>query len=141
MDKTESEAYFRVKSVEPGNGIEAFVKIVKWFMGTSGLGLQEKARQIMSPSAPKSEGDIAESVEKWLEGLRVLSGHKGYEMSYRLRVTALKMLMVGRARDQFELWKEESREDTDDTWKKLLMKVQDYATPRRLQANCAKKKR
>ena len=27
MDKTESEAYFRVKSVEPGTGIEAFVKI------------------------------------------------------------------------------------------------------------------
>jgi hypothetical protein len=44
MDKTESEAYFRVKSVEPGNGIEAFVKIVKWFMGTSGLGLQRKSQ-------------------------------------------------------------------------------------------------
>jgi hypothetical protein len=49
--------------VEPGNGIEAFVKIVKWFMGTSGLGLQEKARQIIAPIPPKSEGDIAESVE------------------------------------------------------------------------------
>ena len=56
MDKTESEAYFRVKSVEPGNGIEAFVKIFKWFMGTSGMGLQDKARQIMAPIAPKSEG-------------------------------------------------------------------------------------
>ena len=95
MDKTESEAYFRVKSVEPGNGIEAFVNIVKWFMGTSGLGLQEKARQIMAPIPPKSEGDIAESVEKWLEGLRLISGHKGYEISFRLRVTALKMLMIG----------------------------------------------
>ena len=57
MDKTESEAYFRVKSVEPGNGIEAFVKIFKWFMGTSGMGLQEKARQIMAPIPPKSEGN------------------------------------------------------------------------------------
>ena len=55
MDKTESEAYFRVKLVEPGNGIEAFDKIVKWFMGTSGLGLQEKARQIMAPIPSKSE--------------------------------------------------------------------------------------
>ena len=55
MDKTESEAYFRVKSVDPGNGIEAFVKIVKWFMGTSGLGLQEKARQTIAPIPPKSE--------------------------------------------------------------------------------------
>ena len=64
MDKTESEAYFRVKSVKPGNGIEAFVKIFKWFMGTSGMGLQEKARQIMAPIAPKSEGEIADAVEK-----------------------------------------------------------------------------
>ena len=88
MDKTESEAYFRVKSVEPGNGIEAFVKIFKWFMGTSGMGLQEKARQIMAPIAPKSEGEFADSVEKWLEGLRIVTSHRGYEMSYRLRVTA-----------------------------------------------------
>jgi len=87
MDKTESEAYFRVKSLDPGNGIEAFVKIFKWFMSTSGMGLQDKARQIMSPIAPKSEGEIAGAVEKWLEGLRIISSHKGYEMSYRLRVT------------------------------------------------------
>jgi len=140
MDKTESEAYFRVKSVEPGNGIEAFVKIVKWCMGTSGLGLQEKARQIMSPIPPKTEGDIAESVEKWLEGLRVISGHKGYEMSYRLRVTALKMLMIGKAKDNFEQWEEELRDDTEDNWKRLLGKVQDYATRRRLEANYAKTK-
>ena len=32
MDNTESEAYLRAKSVDPGNGIEAFVKIFKWFM-------------------------------------------------------------------------------------------------------------
>ena len=68
MGKTESEAYVRVKSVEPGNGIEEFVKIFKWFMGTSGMGLQDKARQIMAPVAPKPEGEIADVVEKWLDG-------------------------------------------------------------------------
>ena len=68
------------------------------------MGLQEKARQIMAPVAPKSQGEIADAVEKWLEGLRIISNHKGYDMSYRLRVTALKMLMIGRARDQFEQW-------------------------------------
>jgi D-3-phosphoglycerate dehydrogenase len=140
MDKTESEAYFRVKSVEPGNGIEAFVKIVKWFMGTSGLGLQEKARSIMAPVPPKSEGELADAVEKWLEGLRLIGNHKGYEMSYRLRVTALKMIMIGKAKDHFEQWEEELRDDTEDNWKKLLGKVQDYATRRRLEANYAKTK-
>ena len=61
-------------------------------------------------------------------------------MSYRLRVTALKMLMVGRARDQFEIWEEEYRDDADDNSKKLLSKVQDYATRRRLEANYTKNK-
>ena len=91
MDKTIGEAYLTVKPVESGEGIEAFVKRYKWYMGTSGMGLQEKAQQIMAPSQPKSEGDIADSVEKWLEGFRVISGHKGYDLSYRLRVTALNM--------------------------------------------------
>jgi len=67
MDKTTGEAYLRVKSVESGEGIDAFVKIYKWFMGTSGMGLQDKARQIMAPTPPKSVGDIAYSFEKWLE--------------------------------------------------------------------------
>ena len=72
----------------------------------------------MSPIPPKSEGDIAEAVEKWLEGLRIISGHKGYEMSYRLRVTALKMLMIGKAKDNFEQWEEELKDDNEDNWKK-----------------------
>ena len=96
VDKTESEAYFRVKSAEPGNGIEAFVKISKWFMGTRGMGLQDKARQIMAPIPPKSEGTIADAVETWLEGPRIISNHKGHAV---LRVTALKIFLIGRARD------------------------------------------
>ena len=117
MDKTFGEAYLRVKSVESGEGIDAFEKIYKRYMGTSGMGLQDEARQTMAPDPPKSEGDIADSVEKWLEGMRVISGHKGYEMSYRLRVTALKILMVGRARGQFEIWEEECRDDNEDNSK------------------------
>ena len=73
----------------------------------------------MAPMPPKAEGDIAEAVEKWLEGLRVISGHKGYEMSYRLRVTALKMLMIGKAKDNFEQWEEELKDDSEDNWKKV----------------------
>ena len=46
MDKTESEAYFRVKSVEPGNGMEAFVTIFKWFIGTGEWAC--KIRQVKS---------------------------------------------------------------------------------------------
>ena len=34
-----------------------------WFMGASGTGLQEKARQTLAPTAPKSEGEIADAIE------------------------------------------------------------------------------
>ena len=43
-------------------------------------------------------------------------------------------------REKNELWEEGCREDKDDTWNKLLMKVQDYATRRRLEVNYAKNK-
>ena len=39
-------------------------------------GIEEKARQIMAPATPKSEGYMADAIERWLEGLRILSGHK-----------------------------------------------------------------
>jgi len=38
------------------------------------------------------------------------------------------------------LWEEEYRDDNEDTWKKLLVKVHDYATRRRLEANYSKNK-
>ena len=146
MDKTEGDAWLRVKSVISGRGLEAFVRIYKWFAGTSGMGLSERARVIMAPTAPKSEGDIAEALDKWLEGLRLLQSHKGYRMSIQLKVTALEMLMTGRARDQFEIWEQdipkvmEGDEAELQAWNELLGKVQDYATRRRLEANMQKGK-
>ena len=38
MDKTEGDAWLRVRSVDSGNGLEAFVKLYWWFTGTSGQG-------------------------------------------------------------------------------------------------------
>ena len=56
-------------------------------------------------------------------------------MNIILRVTALKMLMIGRAKGQFEIWEESVRDDDEGTWADLLNRVQDYATRRRLEAN------
>ena len=135
--KTEKEAWLKVKSVVSGNGLEAFVKLYNWLTGTSGKGLSERARAIMAPTTPKSEGDIAEAVDRGLDGLRILENHPGYGMHVNLRVTALKQLMVGRARYQFEMWEEslKSQGSDDMQWKWILNKVQDYATRRRLEAN------
>ena len=38
---------------------------------------------------------------------RLLSSRDGYELNERLKVTALRMMMVGRARDKFEEWEDE----------------------------------
>ena len=38
MDKTEGDAWLRVKAVKSGRGLEAFVRIYKWIAGTSGMG-------------------------------------------------------------------------------------------------------
>ena len=54
----------------------------------------------MAPATLKSEGDMADAIERWLEGLRTLAG-QGYAMSYKLKVAALKTLMVARAKDQY----------------------------------------
>ena len=64
MDKTEGDAWLRVKTVTSGNGLAAFVKIYKWFTGTSGQGMSERARTIMAPSPSKSEGDMSEAIDK-----------------------------------------------------------------------------
>ena len=91
----------------------------------------------MAPTPPKSEGEIAEAVEKWIDGLRVLEKHPGYSMRVNLKGTALKQFMVGRAKNQFEM-REESLKDQgseDSQWKWIVNKVQDYATRRRLEAN------
>ena len=140
MDKTEGEAYARVKAVTQGMGLEAYVKLYKWFMGTTGLGLTERARAVMSPTPPKSERDIAEALDKWVEMERIVSSHKGYELSTRLKMTALKMLMVGRAKDHFEQWEAEYKEDDPEGYKVLLDKIMEYATRRRLEANMARGK-
>ena len=90
VDKTENEAWLRVKSVISGNGLEAFVKLYKWFTGTSGQGLSERARAIMAPTPPKTEGDIAEAVGKWIDGLRILESHPGYSMHVNLEGHCIK---------------------------------------------------
>ena len=63
---------------------------------------------------------------------RIVPSHNGYELSTRLKMTALKMLMVGRAKDRYELWEDSMPKGSDEEdFKKLVGKVQDYATRKR----------
>ena len=41
----------------------------------SEMGLKEEGKQMMAPVPPKTQRDIADAVDKWLEGLRRIPSH------------------------------------------------------------------
>ncbi len=48
-DKTEGEARSKLKSVDSGDGLEAYRRIHVWFAMTTGLGLAERRIRVMMP--------------------------------------------------------------------------------------------
>ena len=65
VEKTEGEAALRVNSGEPGEGMQAYMRVYLWFAGTTGLALTEKTRVLMHPTAVKHEHEIADALERW----------------------------------------------------------------------------
>ena len=55
IDKTEAEAYEKIKSIPQGEGLKAYGVLYRWFTDVSGLGLAEQARRLMHPKAPKNQ--------------------------------------------------------------------------------------
>jgi hypothetical protein len=103
VDKTEGEAMIRVKSVEEGQGLLAYQRMYKWFSGTTGLALTERTKMVMSPVQPRREDEIADAVDKWREQVRALESFGDmYKLSLAFKVTALKSLMVGKAKEFFD---------------------------------------
>ena len=75
VEKTEGDAALRVNSGEPGQGLQAYMRVYLWFSGTTGLALTEKTRMLMSPAPPKHEHEIADALERWSEQERSLRAH------------------------------------------------------------------
>ena len=63
VEKTEGDAALRVNSGEPGQGMEAYMRVYLWFAGTTGLALTEKTRVLMHPTPVKHEHEIADALE------------------------------------------------------------------------------
>merc|ERR1712240_221061 len=63
VEKTEGDAALRVNSGEPGQGIQAYMRVYLWFAGTTGLALMEKTRVLMHPTPVKHESEIADALE------------------------------------------------------------------------------
>ena len=54
VEKTDGDAALRVNSGEPGEGLEAYMRVYLWFAGTTGLALTEKTLCTHAPHARKT---------------------------------------------------------------------------------------
>ena len=75
VDKTEAEAYDKIKMIPSGEGLRAYGVVYRWFTDVSGLGLSEQARRLMHPDPPKKEEELSESVDAWQDKMRRLEAH------------------------------------------------------------------
>ena len=138
VEKTDGDAALRVNSGEPGEGLEAYMRVYLWFAGTTGLALTENTRMLMHPTPVKHEYEIADALEKWSEQERTLRAHgDDYKLNAAFKVTALKVLMSCK-REQFEFFEREARTKHgeklgDEMFDDLLARVKEYAQQRRLE--------
>ena len=138
VEKSEGETALRVNSGEPGSGLEAYQRIYLWFAGMTGLAITERTRNIMHPSPPKHESDIADALERWSESERLLSAHgEEYKMPAAHKITALRIMMTCR-REQFEVMEQECKIANGDKvsegmYDMLFARIRDWAQKRRLE--------
>ena len=73
----------------------------------------------------------------WQDKMKRLEAHGAeYKLAPVFKINALRMLMIGKAKEYFDLW-EADRDPTDaaKTYEELLKKVKDYARRRKLDTN------
>ena len=100
LDKSESEALTRVRACPVGEGLQAYRDVYKWFMGVSGQAISDKIRKLMAPTTPKTEQEIADHLDKWIESIRTLENMRSeYKLQDPFKIIALEQIMaVGQAR-------------------------------------------
>ena len=132
MDKCEGEALTKIRTAHEGQGIKAYFALHKWYSETTGEAISERIKQVMTPASPKQESEIADHIDRWLERMRILEQmRKEYELPGPFKITALRHLMIGKAKEYFEIV--ESRNPGD--YERILPEIQEYANRRRLEAN------
>ena len=92
---------------------------------------------MVHPIPPKREEELAEHVEMWQDKMRRLEAHgEEYKLAPVFKINALRMLMIGKAKEDFDLW-EADRDPADaaKTCEELLNRVKDYARRRKLDSS------
>ena len=139
LDKSESEseALTRVRACPVGEGMQAYRAEHKRFMGVSGQAISEKIRKLMAPTTPKTEQDIADHLDKWIESIRTLENMRSeYKLQDPFKIIALEQIMaVGQAKLYFENIK-----INGGGFDQMLVKCREYATRRRIEHGHKKNK-
>ena len=69
----------------------------------------------MSPDPIKKESALEHAVDKWTESNRKLESHGNqFGLAPLYKVIALKQMMVGRAKEHFDLWEADHKHEADD---------------------------
>ena len=105
----------------------------KWFTETPGVGLAEQAAKLMRPAQAAKEENIAEAIELWEEKVNRLARHgEDYQSNEAYKKVALKQMLVGKVRDNFDLWQAEKM-----SFEELLKKVKELARPKKLDTDAS----
>ena len=140
VDKCEGEALTKVRSVNPGEGWQAYQRLFLWYGSSSGLALQERAKLVLSPKDPKKDDEVSGALNGWLEQLRIVEDQPYYVLSPLMKFIAVRMLMDNK-KDVFE--QAESRVQVDDTpteqFNVVINYIREWANRRRLDATFKRK--
>ena len=69
LAKTTGEALLRVRTVETGNGMEAYRRLHKWYGKQTVMGLAELRQRVIRPVQARREEDFAKWVGEWQEAI------------------------------------------------------------------------
>ena len=106
-----------------------YAEVYTWFTETSGQGLMEQTALMMNPKPAAKEEDIAEAIEMWEEKVNRLARHgDDYKLSEALKKVALKNILVGKIKDNFELWESDRM-----SFEEILRRVKDQARAKKLE--------
>ena len=118
-----------------------YMIIYRWFTEISGLGLSMQAAKLMNPDPVKREADLENAVDRWADCNRKLEAHGNqFGLAPLYKVIALKKLMVGRAKEHFDIWEAEHKQDADCGFARILDKVRDYSRKAKLESSASDKK-
>ena len=136
VDKSEGEAYDRVKGAGQGEGLWAYLRLYKWFSKTSSLGLIQRRRALLQPGRCKHDLDVSAEIENWEESLRALEVEEGNteKMGDKSKIATVREILTPKLREYVDL-----REGELGTYSRFREAVMRYAATKRVEHNTQKR--